>query len=159
MLLFIQGRSFCLTVIVLLGIVSDTASSILSVSALTLPSISFSISKNIYYLPINAWFWGCYTSDSEGTIYVLPKQHYESIVPEKSGINIFSASLFSQIYIMTSIYRRCNAFDVILNKGRNSIEQNAIVSDNRHYCITRHYCFRVLLSLTNEYQRIYHVMH
>ena len=27
----------------------------------------------------------------------FPKQHYESIVPEKSGINMFSASLFPQI--------------------------------------------------------------
>ena len=32
---------------------------------------------------------------------------------------------------MTSLYRRCNVFDVILNdKGRNSDEQNAIVHDN-----------------------------
>ena len=30
------------------------------------------------------------------TMY-FPKQHYESIVPEKSGINRFSASLFLQI--------------------------------------------------------------
>ena len=37
----------------------------------------------------------------------FPKQHYESIVPEKSGINRFSAShdigLFSLIHFITSI--------------------------------------------------------
>ena len=55
-----------------------------------------------YYLPINALFWGYYAlivllweaqfpSDSEGTMY-FPKQHYESIVPEKSDIHRLSAS-------------------------------------------------------------------
>ena len=32
-----------------------------------------------------------FPSDSEGTMY-LPKQHYESVVPEKLGINRFNAS-------------------------------------------------------------------
>ena len=51
----------------------------------------------------------------------FPKQHYESIVPEKSGIKRFSASLFPQLL----------HYDVILNdKGRNSVEQNAIVHGN-----------------------------
>ena len=42
-------------------------------------------------------------------------------------------------YIITSIYRRCNAFDVILNdKGRNSVEQNAKVPDNSTRALLRH---------------------
>ena len=52
------------------------------------------------------------------------KQHYESIVPQKSGINTFSASLFPQILHYDV---NLSVFDVILNKGHNSVEQNAIV--------------------------------
>ena len=71
---------------------------------------------------------------------------------------------FSRNYcIMTSLKRRCNVFDVILyDKGRNSVEQNAIVHDNSDRslnCVPRHHCFRVPMWLTNEYPRIYHVMH
>ena len=64
------------------------------------------------------------------------KQHYESIVPEKSGIKRFSASLFPQIlhYDVTLP----SMFDVILNgKGRNSVEQNAIVHDNSDRALLR----------------------
>ena len=39
---------------------------------------------------------------------------------------------------MTSLYRRCNVFNVILNdKGRNSVEQNAIVHDNSDRALLR----------------------
>ena len=92
----------------------------------------------------------------------FPKHYYESIVHEKSGINMFIALLFPKYCIMTSIYRQCNVFGVILNdKGRNSVEQNATVPDFRKwfYCVTGHYCFRVQMLLTNEYPRIYLVMH
>ena len=55
----------------------------------------------------------------------FPKQHYESKVPEKSGIKRFSASVFPQLLHYDVTLRRCNVFDVILyNKGRNSVEQN-----------------------------------
>ena len=69
----------------------------------------------------------------------FPKQHYESIEPEKSGIKRFSASLFPQIlhYDVTLPSMQC--FDVILNdKGRNSVEQNAIVHDNSDRALLRH---------------------
>ena len=40
---------------------------------------------------------------------------------------------------MMSLYRRCNVLDVILNgKGRNSVEQNAIVNDNSDRSLLRH---------------------
>ena len=70
----------------------------------------------------------------------FPKQHSESIVPEKSGI--LKKGLvhhFSRNYcIMTSLKRRCNVFDVILyDKGRNSVEQNAIVHDNSDRSLLR----------------------
>ena len=40
---------------------------------------------------------------------------------------------------MTSLYRRCNVFDVILNdKGRYSVEQNAIVPHNSDWALLRH---------------------
>ena len=40
---------------------------------------------------------------------------------------------------MTSIYRRCNVLHVIRNdKGRNSVEQNAIVPDNSAGALLRH---------------------
>ena len=83
------------------------------------------------------------------------KQHYDSIVPEKSGIYRLSTSLSCKYCIMTSTYRRCNVYDVILkDKGRNSVEQNAIVLDNSD---------RALLlqspNVVNQYPRIFHVMH
>ena len=65
----------------------------------------------------------------------FPKQHYESIVPEKSGINRFSAShdidlfLFDTFFIISiihnetspliiaPIYRRCIVIDVTTSRG------------------------------------------
>ena len=46
---------------------------------------------------------------------------------------------FSRKYcIMTSLYRRSNVFDVILSdKGRNSVEQNAIAHDNSDRSLLR----------------------
>ena len=46
---------------------------------------------------------------------------------------------FSRKYcIMTSLYHRCHVFDVILNgKGRNSVEENAIVHDNSDLALLR----------------------
>ena len=39
---------------------------------------------------------------------------------------------------MTSPYSQCNVYDVILNdKGRNSVEQNAIVHDNSDRVLLR----------------------
>ena len=50
--------------------------------------------------------------------------------------------------------RGCIVFDVILiSKGHNSVEQNAIMPGARQYH------FIVLVSLTNEFPWIYHVMH
>ena len=61
----------------------------------------------------------------------FPKQHYESIVPKNQALICLVHHFFRKYCIMTSIYRQCNVFDVILNdKGCNSVEQNAIVPDN-----------------------------
>ena len=62
---------------------------------------------------------------------------------------------FSRKYcIMTSLYRRCNVFDVILNdKGRNSVEQNAIVHDNSDQALLRPHA-PLLQSLNVVNQRI-----
>ena len=51
----------------------------------------------------------------------FPKQHYESIVPEKSGINRFSAShdidFFSPRAMRRQFYRRRIATDVTNRRG------------------------------------------
>ena len=63
----------------------------------------------------------------------FPNQQYESIVPEKSGLNRCSVSHFPQM--LQKIYRyqfKVNAMcltDIILNSTeRNSVKKNSIVS-------------------------------
>ena len=48
----------------------------------------------------------------------FPKQHHDSIVPEKSGINRFSASQFTIAALWLTSQ---------LAEGRNSVEQKVIV--------------------------------
>ena len=91
----------------------------------------------------------------------FPKQHYESIVPEKSGINRFSASHGIDLFIQrhfphqnsntTLIYRCRNVIDVTTRQGTKLCRAK---SDS-----ARHYRFIVPTRLTNEFPRIYHVMH
>ena len=84
-----------------------------------------------YYLPINVWFWRYYAiivvrweakfpSDSKGTLF-FPKQHYESIVPEKSGIDRISAShdtdLLSLIAMRRQHLQSHIAIDVTTRRG------------------------------------------
>ena len=84
------------------------------------------------YLPNNAWFWGYYA-------------HYESKVPENMAL-IRLVHHFSRKYcIIMSIYCRCNVFAVIINQGRNSVEQNAVVPDNSDRALLRHQALPVLL--------------
>ena len=69
----------------------------------------------------------------------FPKNHYESIVPEKQALKGLLHHFSRKYCIMTSLYRRCNVLGVILNdKGRNSVEQNAIVHDNSDRALLRH---------------------
>ena len=69
----------------------------------------------------------------------FPKQHYESIKPEKMALKGLVHHFSRKYCIMTTLYRRCNVLNVILNgKGRNSVEQNAIVYDNSDRSLLRH---------------------
>ena len=62
----------------------------------------------------------------------FPKQHYESTVPEKSGINRFSAShdidLFSPIAMRRQFTVAALWLTSKLAEGRNSVDQKLIVS-------------------------------
>ena len=67
------------------------------------------------------------------------KQHYEGIVPEEQALKGLVHHFYRKYCIMTSLYRRCNVLDIILNdKGRNSVEQYAIVHDNSDQSLLRH---------------------
>ena len=91
----------------------------------------------------------------------FPKQHYESIVPEKSGFDRFSASHDNDLFylIHSSKPALCTMKLPSHNtanlptSGRNSFEQKVIVPGAGHYR------FIVPALLTNEFPRIYHVMH
>ena len=87
----------------------------------------------------------------------FPKQYYESIVPEKSGINRFSAShdidLFSPIAMRRQFTVAALWLTSQLAGGRNSLKQKVIVPGAEHYR------FIVPARLTNGFLRINHVMH
>ena len=87
----------------------------------------------------------------------FPKQHYESIVPEKSGINRFSASHDIDLFNLIAMRREFTVAALWLTsqlaEGRNSVKQKVIVPGAGHYR------FIVPARLTNEYPRINHVMH
>ena len=69
----------------------------------------------------------------------FPKQHNEWTVTEKLGTDRSIASLFPQILHYNVYLPSMQRVDVILNdKGRNSFEENAIVSDSGARALLRH---------------------
>ena len=87
------------------------------------------------------------------------KQHYESIVPEKSGINRFSASHDIDLFYPIAMRRLFTVPTLCLTsqlaEGRNSVKQKMIVPGDGD----GHYLFIVPTPLTNGFSRIYHVIH
>ena len=85
------------------------------------------------------------------------KQHYESIVPEKSGINRFSAThnvdLFSPIAMQRYFTFAALWWTSQLAEGRTSVKQQVKVPGARHYH------FIVPVRLTNGFSRIHHVIY
>ena len=126
------------------------------------------VRSHAYHLPINAWFLGHYALivllwkhsswaiARDQTMY-FQKQQYERIVPEKSGINRFSAShdidLFYPIAMRHQFTVAALWLTSQLAEGHNSVKQKVIVPG------TGHYRFLVLTLLTNGFSIIYHVMH
>ena len=97
------------------------------------------------FLPVNAWCWGYYS------LFVLlleanfPKLHYESVVPEKSGIYCFSIhiSIHFSIHISHKDFHWIASFttmlivvDIALNSDpyRNKINENSI-EDMKHVAL------------------------
>ena len=90
----------------------------------------------------------------EWTMY-FPKQHEESIVPKKPGIDRFSTSQFLQ---KLHWCQYCRQYIIPNSKRCNSLKVIVLVLGAAGRC-RRYYRFIVLTWLTNEFPRIYNVMH
>ena len=110
-----------------------------------------------------------FPSESEGTMY-FPKQHYESIVPEKSGINRFSASHDIDLFFSRDLYLHTDLWFSPIAINATSVYCRHIVIDvttcretllsqaksDSAWRLRQHYHFIVPARLTIGFSRIYH---